>query len=439
MAPGRVPRSAWTVGLTLFALLIAGVSSAAASAGWTPPLRLAAPVALDVLPAQVAFSPNGATAVGYSLENMDDPAGASARVLQGRGGSHFGPSRGLAGQQQILDLAYGPSGLELLTGSSAAGLSCCGQVRAFGPARGGSVGRAQTLFSSLAGATRARLISLPNRLLAVAGTERGVWVSQSAAGSDRLAAAHRLSTAGQLTQSLDAIALPNGASLVAWTARKDQVTADGPRSIYLSRGSLQQAPHGEQLALTVPAGHQIDELALAQGAALPTLAWIESWFDRRGTYHSQAKVADLGGRLRAQAVSSDRELAAGLTLAADSRGDQALTWKACTDGGSCATRAVLRRAKGRFGALQRPGPIDASENPVAAVTPGGSALIGWIHSGHVFAVTGKTIRLSRPTTVSATNFAADLTITSSPAGGALAVWTQGTRAQSVMGADFQGR
>jgi hypothetical protein len=370
---------------------------------------------------------------------MDDTASSSAQVLQGRAGSHFGPSRSLAGQQQILDLAYGRPGLELLAGTSEAGGSCCSQVEAFGPGHDGSFGRARTLFSSLAGATRARLISLPNELLAVAATERGVWVSQSAAGSDRFAPAHRLSSASQVPQSLDAIALAKGESLVAWTARQGQVTADGPRSIYFSRGSRQKAPQRQRTALTVPANHQIDELALAQGAALPTFAWIESWFDRRGDYHSQVKVADLAGKLRPQAVSSDGELAAGLAFAADTRGDQALTWKACTDGGSCATRAVLRRAKGRFGSVQGPGPIDAAENPVAAVTAGGRAVIGWISSGHVFAASSRAVRLSGPTMVASTSFAADLTITPSPAGGALAVWTQGTLAQSLIGSDFRGR
>jgi hypothetical protein len=439
MAPRRVPRLSWAVGLTIVALLLAGASSSAASPDWTRPFRLAGPESLDVTPARIAFGPGGATAVGYSVQDMDNTAISSARVLQGRAGSRFGPIRKPAGEQQILDLAYGPSGLELLAGTSEAGRSCCSQVQALGPAHGPSFGPARPLFSGLAGATLARLISLPDRLLAVAGTERGVWVSQSAAGGDRFAAARRLSGSNQLPQSLDAIALAKGQSLLAWTARTDQVTADGPRAIYLARGSLQHAPQRQRLALTVPVNHQVDEIALARGAAQPTLAWIESWFDRSGGFHSQAKVADLAGRLRPQAVSSGGELAAGLAFAADDRGDQVLSWKACADSGSCATRVVLRRGKGRFGAVQRPGPIDAAESPAAAVSTAGTALVGWIHSGHVFAATSQTTRMSGAAVVSVTNFATDLALTAAPGGGALAVWTQGTLGQSVMGTDFRGR
>jgi hypothetical protein len=312
-------------------------------------------------------------------------------------------------------------------------------VQAIGPARGGSFGPARTLFSALAGATDTRLVKVSNRLLAVAATERGIWVAQSAAGGARFEAAHRLSAANQLPQSLDAVAGPGAQSVVAWTARTDRVTSSGPRAIYLAGGSANQAPNRRRLALTVAAGHSIDEIALAQGAPQPTLAWIESWFDRRGGYHAQVQIADLAGRLRPQAVSADGELAAGLAFAADGRGDQALTWKGCDANGDCATRVVLRRAKRRFGSVQRPGAIDASQNPVAAVTLGGKALVGWIHNGHVFAANSQTTRISRPSVVSPTGFGADLTIAASPRGGALAVWTQGTLAQSVIGADFRGR
>lgn len=429
------------MGFTAVCLLVAGQGAffAAAAPIWGRPFRLAAAVSQDVVPAQIAFSPSGATAVGYSLQDMDNPANSAALVLQGRSGSHFGASRSASGQQQVLALGYAQSGLELLVGTSDAARACCSWVQAIGPAHGGSLGRARTLFPALAGATLARLVVLPNRLLAVAGTDRGVWVSQSATGGERFAPPHRLSAANQLPQSLDAIALPQGQSVVAWTARKDQMTAAGPRSIYVSSGSARQAPQRPHAAITVAADHAVDEIALARGAKLPTLAWIESWHDRNGNFHSQANVADLSARPHPQAVSSDGELAAGVTIAGDDRGDQALAWKACGDSGSCATRAVLRRAQDRFGPVQHPGAIDAAESPVAALTPGRSALIGWIHSGHVFAGSSRTTRMSGGTVVSRTTFAADLTLAAAPNGGALAVWTQGTLAQSLMGADFGGR
>ena len=423
----------------MLGLLLAGVSSAAAASGWSRPFQLAAPVPLDVVPAQIAFSAGGATAVGYGVMDEDHPADSIARVVQRRAGSGFGGTRRVAGEQQILSLAYGNSGLELLAGTSEAGHACCSQVKSIGPARGGSFGPARTLFSALAGATVTRLVNVSNRLLAVAATQRGVWVAQSAAGGGRFAAALRLSAPNQLPQSLDAITLPGAQSLVSWTARTDQVTSSGPRAIYFASGSASQAPGRRRLALTVPANHTVDEIALAQGAAQPTLAWIESWFDRGGGYHAQVKVADVAGRLRPQAVSADGELAAGLAFAADARGDQALTWKGCDANGDCATRIVLRRAKGRFGSVQRPGAIDASQNPAAAVTLGGKALVGWIHNGHVFAASSRATRMGRPGALSSTSFGADLTIAASPRGGGLAVWTQGTLAQSVIGANFGGR
>ncbi|MEA2160740.1 MAG: hypothetical protein QOD66_3120 [Solirubrobacteraceae bacterium] len=432
-------RFRWALGLAILGVLLASAPSAAAASGWSRPFKVAAPVPLDVVPAQIAFSAAGAAAVGYGVQDEDNPADSIARVVQRRARSRFGAARQVAGEQQILSLAYGNSGLELLGGASEAGHSCCSQVHAIGPARGSSFGPARTLFSALAGATDTRLLKVSNRLLAVAATERGVWVAQSAAGGARFAAAHRLSAPNQLPQSLDAIAGPGAQSIVAWTARTDQVTSSGPRGIYLATGSASHAPNRRRLALTVPAGHSIDEVALAQGAAQPTLAWIESWFDRRGAYHAQVKLADVAGRLRPQGVSAGGELAAGLAFAADAGGDQALTWKACDANGDCATRVVLRRAKGRFGSVQHPGAIDASQNPVAAVTLGGRALVGWIHNGHVFAAGSQTTRLSRPSVVSPTGFGADLTIAASPRGGGLAVWTQGTLAQSVIGANFGGR
>jgi hypothetical protein len=430
---------AGALGLTALWLLAAAPPPASAASGWTRPFQLAAPVPLDVVPAQIAFSAGGATAVGYAVQDEDTPADSTAQVVQRRGGGRFGASRPLRGEQQILSLAYGPAGLELLAGTSEVKRACCSQVNAVGPARRGSLGPTRTLFSALAGATVTRLLTVSGRLLAVAGTERGVSVAQSAAGGGRFAAPHRLSAANQLPQSLDAIAVSGAQSLVAWTARTDRVTSDGPRSIYLASGSVNQAPNGARLALTVPAGHSVDEIALAPGASQPTLAWVESWFDRGGGFHAQVKVADVVGRLRPRAVSNGGELAAGLAFAGNARGDQALTWKACDINGDCATRVDLRRANGRFGPIQRPGAIDASQTPVAAVTLGGRALVGWISNGHVFAASSQSTRMSSPSIVSNTSFAADLTIAAAPRGGGMAVWTQGTLAQSVIGVNFRGR
>jgi hypothetical protein len=307
-----------------------------------------------------------------------------------------------------------------------------------GIGRGGSVGSEHTLFDKLSGAAEGRLVSVGGRLLAVAASDSGVWVAQSSAGGGRFGAGHRVSPAGQLPQSIDAIAPAPGQSLIVWTARSGQPTADGPRQIYLAQGSTAHAPHRGRPVLTVPGGHEVDELALGARGRVPTVAWVESWYDAAGGFRSQVKVADAGSRLRGRTLSAAREVASGLSLAADANGDQVLSWQACTASGDCAVRAVLRRAGGSFGPVQRPGAVDAGEIPAAAVTAGGRAVVAWIDHGHVLAASGPGTGLGHTATVSSTNYAADLTLASGPRGGGLAVWTQGTLNQSLRGAVFHG-
>lgn len=426
------------------ALLVLGVLLLAAApvraAGWGPPAVLTPPVPVDLNPAEVALSGTGAAAIGYAVGDEDAPAGSTAWLIQRRAGRGFGPTRAVAGGQQTLAVDYGPSGLELLAGTSQSGQRCCSRVQAFGPIRGASFGHTQTVFGGLTGATLARLVSLRGRLLAVAATERGVWSAQSAPGAAHFGSAHRLSARKELPQSLDSVALGGGRSVVAWTARTGGVTAAGPRRIYISYGSLHRSPRRATLLLTVPSNHSVDELALASAGAQPTLAWIESWFDRRDRFRSRVEVADLGApRLAPRPVSSARELASGLSFGNDARGDEALAWKGCDNSGGCAVRAVLRRARGRFGAVQRGSAIDASQQPAAAVTGSGTALVGWVQSGHVLVASTRTTRLGHRKIIARSDFAADLTLAAAPrSAGALAVWTEGTLNESVEASGFAG-
>ena len=78
--------------------------------------------------------------------------------------------------------------------------------------------------------------------------------------------------------------------------------------------------------------------------------------------------------------------------------------------------------------------MDAGQAPVATVTNSGRAVVGWVASGHVLAATGRTSGLGPPQVVSETSFASALALTADSAGGALAVWTQGTLAQSLVAA-----
>jgi hypothetical protein len=371
-----------------------------------------------VLPARAAFSQGGQAAVAFGVQDEDNPGSSEAfatpRVRRSS------PER-VPGAQEVLDLAFDRRRLELLTGAAPSGTSCCASARVSTLA-----GRSRTVLTGLTGATVGRLLALPGgRLLAAIATAEGVWVAQSSGGT-RFASPHRLTSAGAAPQSLAASATPQGITAVAWTE-------GSARSILLARGSPHQAPRGNQAALRVAPGHQIDELGLAPG---PTAAWIESWFDRAGAYHSQAAVADLTGRPRARAFPIGGQSASGLSFAGDARGDQVIAWAACDPLGSCAVRAATRAAGGRFGSPAELGAIDAGEAPVAAIAPDGKALVGWIAGGSVLAAAHDrtAARFGAPRTVSGTTYAADLTIAPGPRGGALAAWTQGTLAPSVMAA-----
>jgi hypothetical protein len=411
-------------------------AATASAAGWSAPFRIAAPAALDVIPAQIAFSATGDAAVGYGVQDEDNPANSDAFTTSRSARGRLAGSRRIADAQQVLALAYDGRALELLTGTSPNGDACCSSVSAVGPGRGGGFGSAQRIVSGLSGATVAQLVAVPTGLLAAIASEHGVWVAQSPTGG-RFGRPQRLTASGALPESMDATSLRNGQSVVAWTARQSSA-ASGPDKVFVATGTPKAAPRRARAAITVPAGHRIDELAVAAGPGVPTVAWTESWFDVAGTYHSQAFVTDLRQRLQPRPLSAPVELAAGLTMAGDAAGDEAVAWKGCTTLGDCAVRAALRPARGRFSnAVQLPA-IDASQDPAVAVSPKGVTLVGWIQHGHVLAA-----RASRRATafgpvavVSATNYAADLALAFGPGRQALAAWTQGTLAQSLIGAVF---
>jgi hypothetical protein len=419
--------------------MTAAAATPAIASSWGRPFPLAAPSSLDVIPADIAFSTAGDAAVAFGAQDADHPASSSAfATVRSPRGRLTGPRR-IAGAQQVLGLTFLGRNLELLVGSSRRGQSCCTSVQAVSSAGSGAFGRRRTLVGGLSGATIARVVDLPGGLLAAIASERGVWVSQSSGGNS-FPSAHRLTPPAALPQTLDAASLPGGQSIVAWTAQS-QVTAPGPASIFISKGSGQRAPGGSHAELTVPAGHWVDELALAPGPASPAVAWIEDWYDTGGLFHSQAMVADLRRTVRPRQLSPTGELASGLAFAADGRGDQALSWKACTSAGDCTMRATLRPAHRGFAPVQQLASVDASQTPAVTVAPNGAALLGWISLGHVLVASARAGagRFGSPQTVSGTNFAADLALDFGPAGQALAAWTQGTLAQSVIGAIYRSR
>jgi hypothetical protein len=191
-------------------------------------------------------------------------------------------------------------------------------------------------------------------------------------------------------------------------------------------------------ALTVASGHRIDELAVARRGSSATLAWIESWYDSSGNYHSQVKAADIGAHLRIRAISPANRLASGLSFAADPAGDQGLAWESCTTGASCTVGTAVRGAQARFGVSTTLGAIDAAQTPAIAVGSSGRVLVGWVHGGQPVAALGSagSRRFGALTVLSASTFALDLTVGFGPGRNALAAWTQGTLSPSVVGASY---
>ena len=123
-------------------------------------------------------------------------------------------------------------------------------------------------------------------MLAAVATERGVWVVQSAK-ANRFGAQHLLTRGGQMPETLDAAWLGGESSIVAWTSANGIAGQAAPRSISYALGSKTGAPHGVKTAVTVPAGHRIDELGVAARGGGATVAWVESWYDKGGAYHSR--------------------------------------------------------------------------------------------------------------------------------------------------------
>ncbi len=408
---------------------------AAAQAKWGRPFEFAAPGSLDVLAPQLAFSPSGAAAAAFGVQDVDTPGSSQAylTVRTARGG--VGRPRSIAGARQILALAYDGGTLSLLTGSSPSDQACCSSAQALVIGR-----RPRTLVAGLAGATRAQLLTLGGgRMLAAVATGRGVWVAQSRHG-DGFAPPRRLTGAAQMPQSLAAAALAGGHSIVAWTAAAGAAGANDPRQVYVSGGSRTAAPRRARTAVTVPAGHRIDELGVAPRAAGATLAWIESWYDRRGGYHSQVKATDLGAHATIRTLSSGNRLASGLAFAGGAGQDQGVAWQSCRGDTSCTTQVATRAASGQFGAVRTLGGVDPAQAPAVAIGPRGQVLVGWVAGGRPLAAVAPSPGggFGAPTILSTSTYALDLTVAFGPRRTALAAWSQGTLNPSVVGAAYTG-
>jgi hypothetical protein len=427
----------WTA-LACVAASFAGFAPVA-QAGWSKPFEFAKPGTLDYLPAQLAFSANGGSAAAFGIEDVDTPGSSQAYLTSRSPGGALGVPLQIGGAQQILALSFDGGALELLTGASPAGQSCCSSAQAIQLSARGQLGRARTLVGGLTGDTLGQLLTLGDgQMLATVATERGVWVVQSSRGN-RFATPHRVSGVRQEPESMAAAWLGGERTIVAWTAGTGTAGATSARSIDVAIGSRTSAPGHARVALTVASGHEIDELGVARRGSTATLAWIESWFDRQGDYHSEVRAADLSAHPRIRTLSPANRLASGLSFAAGSAGDQGVAWQSCTVNASCTVQSAVRGAQAAFAGVSSLGASDPSESPAVSVGPRGQVLVGWVKGGRPTASVGSASRrrFGLAQALSSSTYAADLTVAFGPRSQALAAWTQGTLNPSVVGAAYR--
>lgn len=425
--------------VALVPLAMPALAAPAARAAWSAPFTLVKPGTLDYLPTQLAYARSGAAAAAFATEDVDTPGSSKPYLVVRAANGAISPTWQIPAASQILALAYDGSGLELLTGSTPGGLDCCSSTQAVTFTGGGTLERPQTLVGGLTGTTLGQLVVLGDaRMVAAVATEQGVWTLQSNRAR-RFTGKRRLTRAGQSAQSLSSAWLGGESSLVAWTAASGPPGSANPRSISYAEGSRASGPRASHVLLTIPATHRIDELDVARRRSSATAAWVESWYDGRGNFHSQIRAADFGSRPSARSLSAASGQASGLGLAANAAGAQAASWETCNGSGACSVRVATRGVKGRFGFPVALGAIDPTQTPSVAVGPSGQVVVGWVRDGHPVAAVGSAAsgRFGSARVLSPTTYALDLTVAFGPRRDALAAWTQGTLNPSVVAADYR--
>ncbi len=430
--------------MAALALLPSAGMPAAAQAKWGPPFEFAKPGTLDVVAPVLAVSGSGAAAAAFGIQDVDTPGVSQGyvalRPAHGAAGGVGGVPIQISGSQRILAATYDGGSLELLTGAAPGKQTCCSSAQAVQVSAGGGVARPRTLVSGLAGATQGQLLTLKNgAMVGAVATERGVWVVQSSK-ANRFGGPHLLTHGGQMPETLDAAWLGGESTIVAWTSSRGVAGEAAPRSISYALGARTHAPRGVKTAVTVPAGHRIDELGVAARQGGATAAWVESWYDKSGAYHSLVRAMDIAPHATVRNLSPAKRLASGLSFAGDVGGDQAVAWESCTGQAACQTQVSGRGAKGSFGPVRTLGAIDASQEPALAVGAHGKVLVGWVRGGTPVAATATSAggRFGAAVTLSHTTFALDLTVGFGSGGAGAAAWTQGTLNPSVVGAADSG-
>jgi hypothetical protein len=415
--------------------LALGASPAVAASGWGKPFQFQKPGTTDAIAPQLTYGSGGAATAAFGTLDVDTPGSAQAQYAQRTPGGKVGPVRDVPGARRILALSYDGTSPELLAGISGRRQDCCSAVEAIRVGPGGKPQKPRRLVRNLAGFTQGSLLTLAGgRMVAAVATERGVWVSQSSK-SDQFAGVHRISPNKAVPVSMDAAWLGGAGSAVAWTAASGNYTgAIMPTRIWVAQGTASHAPSGAKVKITVPSGHRIDQVALGSGKSGPTVAWIESWYDPMGAYHSRVEVSDIGsGKPSPRPLSPDGRIASGLSLVSDADGDQGAVWESCKVGGTCTVQGAGRPSGSSFSGLKTLGAIDPGQQPSLAMSPSGQLLAGWTRGGHPVASIG----FGKATVLSKTTYAYAVNVAYGPRRTALAAWDQGTLNPSVVAAEYR--
>ncbi len=423
---------------TLIALLVVLALPAQALAhGWTRPIRLAAPAALDPLGPIAAVAPNGQAAVAFGLDEAATPSAGRASVVLISGQDRAAPPVHLPADHQVLDLGFLGGVLQLLTGVSATREPCCTslQIMALG-AQG--LAAPHTLLRKLSGGGLGRLVPVARGTLAAYANPSGVWVMQAKTG-ERFGPPHQLSSSAAGPTALAAVGA-GAHTLVAWTTGGDQAAdRTSPSVVLTAAGSSTRVPHGSEGRVTLASGHSSSELQLIHGSGGSTAAWVEDYFDSTGTYQSEVVATGLSGAPRPRIFTAPGLSVGGLAAASDAAGDEMLTWKACDAQPVCSVKAVSRGAGGRFATPVTLGPIDPAADPAVALTRNGAAVVGWVNRGRVTVAvrTSAGRAFAGPTRLAGSADAAGLTLAAGTDGRIVAAWSENAAKTTFRAAEWR--
>ena len=270
------------------------MAAPAAQAAWGPAFEFTMPGSLDLIPTQLAVAPNGASAAAFGVQDVDTPGDSQAYVTPRSARGAVGSPLAIGSAQQVIALTYDGSALELLTGVAPHSLACCSAVQAVRLTAGGVLQRPRTLVGGLHRPHLRAAADPRRRRHAGRGGHRARRVGRPVLARRPL----RLpAPPGRRPRRSPSRWPPRGlaaqTTVVAWTSAKGPTGVADPRTIYYAMGSRRGAPSKVKSLLTVPGGHRIDDLGVARRGSGATVAWVESWYDKRGNFHSEVRAADV--------------------------------------------------------------------------------------------------------------------------------------------------